>query len=94
MVQGHCKTRYESLLSVALRAVVIWILPNLSHLLMATDDWKIVWRDEFNGSRLNSDRWEYTIGGTGFGNNELEYYTDRPRNVSVRRGMQIGRAHV
>ena len=46
--------------------------------------------DEFdkNGA-LNSDLWTYDIGtgDNGWGNNELQYYTDRPENVVVENGM-------
>ncbi len=39
----------------------------------------MVWSDEFNGSQLNSNDWNYDVGdgcpNCGWGNNELEYYT-------------------
>ena len=47
--------------------------------------WKIVWQDEFNGSagtRIDSTRWSAGIG-TGWGNNQMEFDTDRPSNVSL-----------
>jgi|GEM_PF-1338986 len=46
--------------------------------------WKLVWNDEFNGaagSGVDTSKWTYETGGGGFGNNELEYYTDRTNNV-------------
>ena len=48
-------------------------------------EWQLVWSDEFNGSGLDLSKWSYQIG-TGFqgwGNNELQYYTNRPVNVDV-----------
>lgn len=37
-----------------------------------TDKMKLVWSDEFNYSGLpDSGRWDYEVGGNGFGNNEL-----------------------
>lgn len=48
----------------------------------------MVWSDEFNGSELNLNNWEYQYGdGTGYGipgwgNNELQYYTDSQATVS------------
>ncbi len=53
---------------------------------------QLVWSDEFNGSTIGPD-WEYMIGdGTsyglpaGWGNNELQYYTDRLNNSYVADG--------
>ncbi len=37
---------------------------------------KLFWSDEFNGKGLpDSTKWNYDIGGEGWGNNELQYYT-------------------
>jgi hypothetical protein len=39
----------------------------------------LIWADEFNGSALNTNDWNYDVGdgcpNCGWGNNELEYYT-------------------
>ena len=46
----------------------------------------LVWADEFNGpagAGPDSSKWNFDVGGTGFGNNELEYYTSRPSNASL-----------
>jgi beta-glucanase (GH16 family) len=42
-----------------------------------TDDWKLVWSDEFNYNGLPDEtKWNYDTGSNGgWGNNELEYYT-------------------
>jgi beta-glucanase (GH16 family) len=54
---------------------------------------QLIWSDEFDGTELNTDIWSAQIGtGTndglpaGWGNNELQYYTDRPENVFVSGG--------
>jgi beta-glucanase (GH16 family) len=42
------------------------------------------WADEFDGAAGNAPdqtKWNYDIGGNGWGNNELETYTRRPENV-------------
>ena len=31
------------------------------------DKWELVWYDEFNGAAVDTGRWEFTIGGGGFG---------------------------
>jgi beta-glucanase (GH16 family) len=51
-----------------------------------------VWSDEFNDTALDTNTWEPMIGNgqaygiPGWGNNELQYYTDRPENVFVSGG--------
>ena len=35
-----------------------------------------VWSDEFNESTVNTNYWQYDLGNSGWGNNELECYTD------------------
>src|SRR5665647_3197419 len=40
--------------------------------------WKLVWSDEFNYNGLpDSSKWSFETGGNGWGNNELEYYTEK-----------------
>ena len=40
--------------------------------------WKIVWSDEFEGEGLpDTSKWTYDVGDWGWGNNELQYYTDQ-----------------
>ncbi|BCJ94302.1 hypothetical protein acsn021_18710 [Anaerocolumna cellulosilytica] len=54
----------------------------------------LIWSDEFNGTSLNANAWNYDIGyylnddpnTWGWGNNELEHYTNSERNVYVRNG--------
>lgn len=50
--------------------------------------WTMVWSDEFNeaaGTSPDVSKWTFDIGnGTnGWGNNELQYYTNRPENVAM-----------
>ena len=52
----------------------------------AESSWKLVWSDEFNGDSLNTDVWTRETGGSGWGNNELQYYTDRTDNSYVSDG--------
>ena len=51
--------------------------------------YELVWSDEFdkNGAP-NPDKWDYDVGGHGWGNNELQYYT-RGENVEVKDGLLI-----
>ena len=48
-------------------------------------EWGLVWSDEFDGPSGQSpdaSRWAFDIG-TDWGNNQLEYDTNRPENVSL-----------
>ena len=58
----------------------------------AADNWNLVWSDEFNGTSLDTSVWSYEIGNRngGWGNGEIEYYTNRTDNVRVADGsLQI-----
>jgi beta-glucanase (GH16 family) len=51
-------------------------------------DWNIVWSDEFDGASINSNIWTYDLGNnSGWGNNELEYYTGSTQNSYVSNGF-------
>ena len=54
--------------------------------------WKLVWSDEFNGpngSAVDGSKWVSETGGSGWGNNELEYYTARLDNASQQDGKLV-----
>lgn len=55
----------------------------------ATEGFELVWQDLFDGDALNLDRWNIEVNGAGGGNNELQFYTDRPENVSVVDGCLV-----
>lgn len=58
----------------------------------ATSIWKMVWSDEFNGpngSPVDSSKWVSETGGGGWGNNELEYYTNRLENAFQQDGNLV-----
>ena len=40
-----------------------------------TDDYQLVWSDEFNGTSLDERAWNVEVNGNGGGNQELQYYT-------------------
>jgi beta-glucanase (GH16 family) len=46
--------------------------------------WILVWSDEFDGpahSLPDPSKWGYDLGGKGWGNNELQGYTDNSENI-------------
>jgi len=48
----------------------------------------LVWSDEFNTDGApDSTKWGYDLGAGGWGNNELEYYTNRSENTVVAGGV-------
>lgn len=46
---------------------------------------KLKWSEEFNGTAIDTSQWNYKTGATGWGNNELQNYTDGS-NVEVADG--------
>ena len=58
------------------------------------DGWTLVWSDEFDASSIDRSKWVFDTGAGVWGNEELEYYTDRPRNLFLRNGNLVIRALV
>ena len=57
---------------------------------------KLVWQDNFDSAKLNTNYWTYDFGngsdrsaGWGWGNSELEYYTSRSQNVRIENGNLV-----
>jgi beta-glucanase (GH16 family) len=46
----------------------------------------LVWSDEFTEATISTDLWNYELGGGGWGNNELETYTNSINNVHIDTG--------
>ena len=59
----------------------------------APEGWKAVWSDEFDGADIDRAKWDFDLGNRlpggqpGWGNGELQHYTDRPENARVEGGM-------
>lgn len=55
----------------------------------------LVWQDEFDGNAINTDVWTHEIGtgSGGWGNNELQFYTDEEKNSFVANGNLVIEAH-
>jgi beta-glucanase (GH16 family) len=48
--------------------------------------WNLVWQDEFEGaagSRPDASKWSHDVGGEGWGNEQLEFDTDRTENAAL-----------
>jgi beta-glucanase (GH16 family) len=56
---------------------------------------QLKWADEFEGASLNTSSWTYELGNgcniglCGWGNNELEVYTDKPENIKLENGKLL-----
>lgn len=49
-------------------------------------EWELVWSDEFEGDAgtlIDDASWTCEVGGHGWGNDELEYYTTEPENAAL-----------
>lgn len=56
---------------------------------------QLKWADEFNATALNTTDWTHELGNgcnislCGWGNNELEVYTDKPENIKLDNGKLV-----
>jgi beta-glucanase (GH16 family) len=64
----------------------------------SADPWKLVWSDEFDGKEIDRTKWDFDTGNgfynydanrwiSGWGNDELQYYTREPDNAFVKDGL-------
>ncbi len=56
------------------------------------EGYALVWSDEFSaedGSSPDASKWTYDIGGSGWGNHELEYYTNWRENARIEDGNLV-----
>lgn len=49
----------------------------------------LVWADEFNGTELNTNDWNYETGNHGWGNNELQNYVSGTKNAFISNGKLV-----
>lgn len=77
-------------------ALVFWLGACSGAEAQVRPGWTLVWSDEFegpNGSRPNPAWWRYDLGGGGWGNKELQTYTDRTNNCRIEDGCLVIEAH-
>jgi beta-glucanase (GH16 family) len=64
----------------------------------AAAEWKLAWSDEFDGKEIDRTKWDFDLGNgfynydsntwiSGWGNDELQYYTHETDNAFVKDGM-------
>ena len=72
--QTICRMRPIHLLGFSLLAFICCSTAEKTE----TSKWKLVWSDDFSYSGLpDSTKWDYNVGGHGWGNNELQFYTSK-----------------
>ena len=64
-----------------------------------SDQWVLIWSDEFDGTSLDEEKWEIQLGDgkaygftdnvKGWGNAEEQYYTNLPDNLRVENGSLV-----
>lgn len=70
---------------------------------MKDSDWSLIWGDEFLTEEIDSSKWKYDTGNwivdengegisPGWGNNELQYYTDSSENSYIKDGKLVIKA--
>jgi beta-glucanase (GH16 family) len=82
--------RLHSVLLATILFLSAWARTQTSE--TALRGWKLMWSDEFNapdGAPVDSSKWAFDTGAHGWGNQELEYYTARPENVSQHGGNLV-----
>lgn len=84
--------RGKTLCFLMLFALLLALFPTMNS--SAATSWNLVWSDEFEGTSLNTANWtaEIGTGSGGWGNNELQYYTNRTQNLQVTGGNLVIKA--
>ena len=78
-----------------LRQTVLWTSAVMAVALTSARQpagpWRLVWSDEFDRPGLpDTTKWTYDVGGSGWGNRELQFYTDsRRENARVENGRLV-----
>ncbi len=53
------------------------------------EGWELLWHDEFSGKEIDLSNWTYDLGGGGWGNGEMQTYTDAADNARVKDGLLV-----
>jgi beta-glucanase (GH16 family) len=87
VTNGNFTNRTLNVQSDVVLPIVCWGLCS-ECLQLEPETWPLTWSEEFDGNELNPETWSYNIGtgASGWGNNELQYYTSAPENALVSNG--------
>lgn len=59
------------------------------------DGYQVIWQDEFDTTQIDRKKWDFQLGTgseyglSGWGNNELQFYTNRSDNARIENGSLI-----
>ncbi len=72
-----------------MRLIISFTLTICSLALWGQTTWSLAWSEEFSGTQLDTSKWNYEIGtgNSGWGNNELQYYTASNQNLFLQNGL-------
>lgn len=83
------KTFKNLMLVLMVSGLILFLVPSCDNPLdPEVPNWQLVWQDEFDGTAGQSPdqtKWAFDIGtgDNGWGNQELQYYTNRQENISL-----------
>lgn len=68
--------------------MLLWAIAIGSSFRAQSQEWKLIWYDEFSQSGLpDSTKWTFDTGGDGWGNDELQFYTNgQLENCCIKNG--------
>src|SRR5688572_15045113 len=75
--------------SIALAAAMCAALPLACASGPGRPGWRLVWHDEFDGPALDTTKWVRETGGDGWGNAELQFYTNDRENARLESGHLV-----
>ncbi len=84
------KIKFQNIISILIGITLFLFISNCaSH--KADSGRKLIWNDEFSGKGLpDARKWNYDVGGDGYGNNEAQFYTkNRLENARVESGNLV-----
>jgi beta-glucanase (GH16 family) len=98
LLQNYARRRFlglgslKSLAYIVLTALTLFPFIGEAQKQKVAEGYELVWSDEFNGkdgSLPDPAKWTYDVGGSGWGNHELEYYSKRAENSHIEGGKLI-----
>jgi beta-glucanase (GH16 family) len=95
-IKLHCKTGTPQLETLTFSLMQrIPPTPTTLKANMEGKNWSLIWSDEFEGQGLpDTSKWVYNMGNWGWGNNELQYYTQNQlANARLENGHLVIEAH-
>ncbi|MCR5189111.1 MAG: carbohydrate binding domain-containing protein [Treponema sp.] len=76
---------------IAVLAAALSIMANLSAQASSSNytEKDLVWKEDFNGKKLNAKNWNFEFHEPGWVNNELQSYDDSPKNTYLKDGCLV-----